>query len=164
MNARTQEEIKKVVAQSNGAGRPLCFRGLALPEGDFSGMDLRSADFRNARLHFAKFCGAGLKYANFESANLCSADFTNADLHRANFKDADLSYSIMKPRDALGLTITLECKSFEGMEVEPGYWYGWLMYALLMKAPSEEARDSLIATMGVERWNVLRRQYAVRVT
>lgn len=168
MNVRTQEEIKKVfdkavVDSKNGEpGRPLCFRGMSLPDADFSGRDLRQADFRNARLHFANFRGAKLKYANFESANLYGADFTDADMHRVNLKDANTSHTVMKPKDLFGVTVTLECKSFQDMELDPGMWWGWMMYMLLMKPPSDEARDRVIMAMGVERWDVLRKQYAVR--
>lgn len=162
MNAKSQETIKKVIASNNGSGKPLCFRGLAIPEGDFSDLDLRSADFRNARIPFGKFHRTNLKYANFESALLHGCEFIDSNCHRMSLKDADMSGMIFRPKDALGLTITLECKSFQDIEVDPGYWWGWIFYALLMKPPSEEAHDSVIQAMGLERWEVLRRDYAVR--
>ena len=161
MNVRTAEEIQKVVKQANGGGR-LAFRGMNLPDANFEGMELRSADFRNARLPFANFRNANLKYANFESASLHGADFTGANCHRVNFKDADTSGTKMFASDLFGATVTLQCESFQNMELDEGWWWGWLFYALLMKAPSEEAKDRLIQAMGPERYMVLRQQYARR--
>jgi len=161
MNTRTAEEISKVIEKGNGSGR-LSFRGMTLPDADFSGMELRSADFRGARLPFANFRSANLKYATFESASLHGADFTDANLHRASFKDADLSGTKMFAKDLYGVTITLQCTSFLGMEMDEGWWYGWLYYGLLMKPPSVEAEEKLILALGPERYMVLRKQYAGR--
>ena len=162
MNQKSQDVIKKVMSESNGSGRPLVFRGMSIPEGDFSDLDLRQADFRGARIPFGKFHRTNLKYANFEAALLHGGQFIDCNCHRMSLKEADMSGMIFRPSDALGLTITLECNSFRDMEVDSGYWYGFIFYALLMKPPSEEERDRLIAFMGVERWDVLRRDYAVR--
>jgi len=161
MNTRTEQEIAKVVEKANGSGK-LSFRGLTLPDANFEGMELRSADFRNARMPFANFRNANLKFATFESASLHGADFTNANLHRANFKDADTSGTKMLARDLFGVTITLQCTSFQDMQLDEGWWYGFLFYGLLMKPPSKEAEERLIAALGPERYMVLRRQYANR--
>lgn len=138
------------------------FRGLKLPGANFAGRDLKNADFRSASLPGANFTGCDLTYANFEGANCYHCDFTDARLYRTNFKDAQLAQCIMRPSDLFGCTVTLECKTFEGMEVEPGWWYGWLFYGLLMKPPTQEAKDALIQFLGVERYTLLRKQYARR--
>lgn len=138
------------------------FRGMKLPGGSFVGQDLRRADFRASSLPGAKFNGSDLTYASFESANCSCIDTTDAILHRTNFKDADLAGCIWAPADCFGVTLTLECKTFQGMKILPGWWYGWIFYALLMKPPSQELEDKLIAFMGTERYTVLRQQYARR--
>lgn len=151
----------EVVAQILDSG-VLKFRNLKLPNIDFSGKNLQGADFRNASVPYCNFSRCNLRFANFENANCYGANFDEADLHRANLKDAQLSDCIMTAADLYGVTITLECKSFTGMVLKPGWWYGWLFYALLMKPPSSEAEDKLIQAMGVERYSVLRDQYARR--
>lgn len=157
MNSQTTEAIQKVI--TTGAKN---FRGLKLPDADFTGMDLKNADFRGCSLKLAKFNNANLTYANFESANCYGADFTDAILHRTNFKDANLSSVIFKPKDAFGITVTLECKSFQDMKITRNWWAGWLFYGLIMEVPDKDARDRLIQAMGVDYWEVLRTQYATR--
>ena len=138
------------------------FRGLKLPNFDFSGMDLQRADFRNCSLPYCKFRGANLKFANFESANLYGADFEDADCHRVNFKDAILSDANLNAKDLYGATLTLECGSFKGMNPGKTWWYAFLFYGCLMKAPDQEAEDRLISFLGTERYMILRDQYARR--
>jgi hypothetical protein len=151
-----------VVQQILKGEKPYRFRGLKLPNVDFTDLDLSYADFRNASVPYGKFVRTKLRFANFESANLYGCDFTDADCHRINFKDAILSDTIMEAKDLFGATITLECRSFQGMQLSPGWWWGWVFYPLLMKPPSKDAEEKLITAMGVERYSVLREQYARR--
>ena len=122
----TQEVVRKIME----GPRPHKFRGLKLSNCDFSGLDLHGADFRQASVPYSNFRKANLRFANFESANLYACDFTDADCHRINLKDAVTSDAIMEPIDLFGATITLECRSFQGMKVSPGWWYGFLFYGL----------------------------------
>lgn len=138
------------------------FRNLKLHGAVFDGMDLEKADFRSAAVPFASFKDCNLKYANFEGANCTCTDFTEANAHRANFKDATMCNAKCLFSDAFGITITLECHSFMGLEVKPGWWWGFLFYGLLMKPPSEEAKEKLELAMGPERYMVLKQQYAQR--
>lgn len=152
----TAEAIAGVM--QNGEGKK-SFRGMKLSGAVFDNLDLRGADFRNASVPFASFKNTNLKYANFEGSNCCGADFTDSNLHRANFKDANTSNAKWYAKDLYGVTLTLECRSFQGLELDSGWWWGWIMYALLMKPPSDDARDRLIVAMGPERYRVLREQY-----
>lgn len=154
----TPEEMVGQIIRS-GSRR---FRGLKLSNFDFSGMDLQRADFRNASVPYANFSNCNLKFANFESANCYGANFDGADCHRINFKDATLSDAILTAKDLFGATITLECGSFKGTQVGKAWWYGFLFYGLLMKAPSAEEEEKLIALLGPERYMVLRDQYQRR--
>lgn len=139
------------------------FRTLKLQGFDFRPYkNLQGADFRQASVPWCRFDGCNLRYANFEHANCYGTNFDEADLHRANFKNADISEAIMTASDMFGVTITLECSSFKGVVLKPGWWYGFLFYALLMKPPSQEEEDKLIQMMGVNRYTLLREQYARR--
>jgi hypothetical protein len=138
------------------------FRGMKLPNADFSKHNLENADFRNTSLVGANFEGCNLKYANFEGANCFGANFQEANLYRVNFKDAQLADANLRASELYGITVTLECKTFQGIELHPGHWFGWLFYGLLMKPPTQELEDKLIALMGTERYQVLRTQYARR--
>lgn len=157
MSNGTQEQIKAILAKDSKV-----FRGLKLPGGDFSGLDLEGADFRGASLVGAKFNEANLKFAHFENANCVGSDFTDAVMHRASLKDTNMSRTKFLPKDAFGLTVTLECKSFQDMEISEGWWGGWLMYGLVMKPPTEEHRARLIQAIGLAQWEILRSQYANR--
>ena len=154
----TQEIVRKIVE----GPRPFRFRGLKLSNCNFDGLDLHGADFRQASVPFSSFRKTNLRFTNFESANLYACDFTDADMHRVNLKDATLSDTIMEAKDLFGATITLECRSFQGMKLSPGWWYGWMFYGLLAQPPSKDAEEKLIQLLGVERYTVLREQYARR--
>ena len=150
----------EVVAKAVSEGKK--FRNLRLAGASFKGMNLKNADFRNASLPGADFSDCDLTYANFEGANCFACNFQGAKCYRTNFKDANLSDTNMECTDLYGATITLECKSFMGMKPKPGWWYGWIFYALLMQPPSAAVRDKLIEFMGTERYEVLRSQYVRR--
>jgi len=158
MTGTAQQMVDEILK----GGRPYKFRGLKLSNFDFSGMDLHNADFRNASVPYANFSKCSLRFANFEGANCYGANFNEADCHRINLKDAVLSDAVMTAADLYGATITLECRSFQGLELSPGWWYGFLFYGLLMKPPSQEAEEKLIACLGMDRYSVLRDQYARR--
>lgn len=158
MSNWTREALESII-KKNGCK----FRGMSLHQADFSGMNLERADFRGARLPYANFSGANLRFADFEGAECFAANFTKTNLHRANFKDANLSEAdFTELVDAFGITMTMECRSFMGLKMSQGWWYGFIFYALLMKAPVQEDADRLAAFMGKERYEVLRNQYAAR--
>lgn len=159
MGAWTRDHLQKIIKENNK-----CFKQMKLNGADFTGMDLEKADFRSASLPFAIFDNANCKFANFENAELTLTRWNGANLHRANLKDATLSDADMSlVTDFFGVTITLECRSFQGLRLPPGFWYGWLYYAGgLMVPPSEEVKEKLMLVMGPERYKVLREQYANR--
>jgi len=159
MAAWTREHLEKIAKENRK-----CFKGLKLHSANFSGMDLEKADFRGASLAYANFSGANCKFANFESANLTFTKWDDGNLHRANLKEAILSDADMsKVSDFFGVTITMECSSFQGLKLPEGFWWGWVYYAAgLMEPPSEEAKEKLLLAMGIETYKVLREQYANR--
>ena len=108
----------------------------------FEGKDLVHADFRGAALVHCNFKGADLSYANLEGANCYGADFTDAKLYKTNFRDATLAKTIMHPRDAFGITLTMTCDTFEGMDVSNKWNVQWFFLTLMMK--QEEAIEKAV--------------------
>ena len=132
---------------------------------DFSGKDLAYADFRNASLIGCNFSNANCPYANFEAANCREANFTGTNLYRANFKDAALADSIFEPKDAFGMTITLNCETVDGMKIGKIWWFDWVMMALRMRVPlpEEDLELKIINAIGRERYIGLRQLFERRV-
>ena len=139
------------------------FRGLKLHGADFTGMDLEKADFRGAACHYAKFIDCNCRFMNAEGAGMMFTEWKGADCHRMNAKDASLCDADMRGvKDFYGITLTMECKSMKGMRVDPGFWYGFLFYGLLMEPPSEDAKERLQICLGPERYETLRSLYLTR--
>lgn len=157
MSGWTREQIEEIVKARKS------FRGLKMYGADFSGLDLEKADFRSASVPYANFSGTNCRFVNFEGANLTLTKWDEADLHRANMKDAILCDADMtKVKDFFGITLTMDCKTWKGLKLSPGFWWGFLFYGLLMEPPSTDARDRLTAAMGPEIYTTLKNLYANR--
>lgn len=139
------------------------FRGLKFPGVDFSGLDLSKADFRSASCSYCNFDNTNCKQMNAEGANFTMTRWNGANLHRANLKDATLCDADMTGvTDFFGITMTMECRTWKGLKLSPGFWYGFLYYGLLMEAPTPEAKEKLELLIGPERFKVLYDLYATR--
>lgn len=139
------------------------FKGLKLHGADFSGMDLEKADFRSASCPYANFSNTNCRMINAEGANFMMTTWKGSDLHRANLKDAQLCEADLRGvKDFFGVTITLECRTWKGVKLDPGFWYGWLYYGLLMEPPTQEDGDKLRVCLGPEHYKVLHDLYATR--
>lgn len=153
----TREQLEQI----NKSGQK--FRGLKLYEADFSGMDLSKADFRGASCPYANFENCNCRMINAEGGNFTMSKWTGADLHRANFKDATLCDADMRGvKDFFGITLSMDCKTWKGLKLDPGAYYGFLFYGFLMEPPTEEVKDKLITFFGAERYTTLRDLYANR--
>jgi len=129
---------------------------------DFSGLDLSTSDFRNATLIECNFTGTILKWSNFEGANCFGSDFTDADLYRVNFKEAILAKTKMFPRDCFGMTVTLTCDTFQGMEVPDRLLLYWLYMGTMMKVPTEEMSQKIVEAIGRPEFEKLQRAFKER--
>lgn len=139
------------------------FRGLKFPGIDFSGMDLSKADFRSASCPYANFDNCNCTMINAEGANFTMSKWNGANLHRANLKDATLCDADMSGvTDFFGATLTMECRTWKGLKLSPGFWYGFLFYGLLMKPPTEEAKEKLELFFGPEHYKTLYDLYVTR--
>jgi hypothetical protein len=159
----TREQLEAICNEGKKNNRPAQFRGLKLHGVDFSGMDLEKADFRSAACPYANFENTNCKMLNAEGANFTMTKWAGSNLHRANLKDATLSDADMRGvKDFFGVTITLECRTWQGVKLDPGFWYGWLFYGLLMEPPTEELKEKLQLFFGEERFTTLKNLYAHR--
>jgi uncharacterized protein YjbI with pentapeptide repeats len=107
---------------------------------NFAGCDLTGAEFRNADLARCDFSCAALTNATMENcfaaeARLAGADCTGllavkSNFYRADFHSACLDEALLwkcvlagadlRHASLLGLTITLDCNSFEGVRLSRG--------------------------------------------
>lgn len=139
------------------------FKSMKLHGADFSGMDLEKADFRSASCAYANFTNTNCKMLNAEGANLTLTQWSGSNLHRANLKDAITQGADFRGvKDFMGVTITLECRTWKDVKLDPGMWYGWLYYGLLMEPPTEADKEKLLICLGPEHYKVLRELYANR--
>jgi len=140
---------------------------------DFSKQDLKYANFRNASLIECNFTEADLTYANFTGANCYGSNFTNAIMSRTNLMDANLQRTIMKPKDAFGMTLTMKCESFTDMEIDDIWLRVWLFLPCQMKLPSLSPKqignnekswlDKIIILLGEKTYVKYRSIFANRI-
>jgi uncharacterized protein YjbI with pentapeptide repeats len=102
---------------------------------DFAGSDLAGAVFRDADLYRASFAGANLEGATFlncfaaeallENARCAGLQAVRTSFYHAIFRSADLADALLwkcvladsdfRGAKLKGLTVTLDCNSFEGV-------------------------------------------------
>src|ERR1700734_2738795 len=161
--AFNRTQIEDIVNKARERGAPANFRSLNLHGCDLSNLDLEKADFRSASCHYVDFTNCSCKMANFEGAGLMFTKWKGSNCHRTNFKDASLCDADMRGvTDFFGATFTMECRSWKGLKIDPGFWYGFLFYGLLMVPPTEEAKEKLQIFLGPEHFTVLRDLYLTR--
>jgi len=105
---------------------------------DFTGQDLFGAVFRDADLYQARFTGARLERATFHNCFIAEAAFDEirganlqaigCSFYRASFRAADLTGALLwkcvlagadfSGARLKGLTVTLDCNSFEGVTLD----------------------------------------------
>lgn len=102
---------------------------------DFSGMKLERADFRGATLVQCNFDNADCKYANFEGANCYGASFVHTNMHRANIANATFERSDFRPRDCFGMTMTLNCHTYNYMKVDHEIMKLWFFIPMSWDMP-----------------------------
>jgi hypothetical protein len=130
----------------------------------FKGQDLHGQDLSNSVFTACDFDDADLTDANCEHTDFTGSRMRHTKCTRTNFKDAKLAV-IFHPSDCLGMTLTLNCKTFMGMKISKQWWYGWLYFAMEM-APeldkSSDLRDKLRALIGVERFFRMKEMFRSR--
>jgi uncharacterized protein YjbI with pentapeptide repeats len=133
---------------------------------NFAGQDLSKLRLRQSLFYNCNFDGANLSETDCEGSEFFGSSFREAVLYRTNFKDAKLAGTVFEPKDCFGMTVTLQCKTFDQMKVSQLWWFGFLFFATMMKPDrfpvQEELLDKLIAMIGAERYVKLRNLFAKR--
>jgi uncharacterized protein YjbI with pentapeptide repeats len=117
------------------------FKGQKFYDHDFSNQDLRKADMRRATFIDCNFDNADMTYADCEGSNFYRSSFKNTKLYYASFKNASLAEIKFYPQNAFGLTISLDCNSFDNVEISAHYLAAWMYDISTMKVPEEIRQD-----------------------
>jgi uncharacterized protein YjbI with pentapeptide repeats len=131
---------------------------------DFSGIDLRGVPMHHSRFNLCKFVGSDM------SGNDCShSDFSGSDLTNVRCNGTDFGHSTLGcrfyPKDAFGITLTMECRTFKGMMVSKLWWLSFVFFATLMipeKDKGADLNDLLIKALGGERYIKLKQLFEAR--
>lgn len=123
---------------------------------DFSSQDLSKLKLRQSLFHRCNFDAADMTETDCEGSEFFGSTFRNTVMYRTNCKDAKLAGCVFEPKDCFGITVTLQCKTFDKMKVSPMWWYVWMCFAGLMLPGSvrecEELQNRLIQAVGPERY------------
>ena len=127
---------------------------------DFSGQTLAHAKMHNSLFHRCNFDNADMTEADCEGSEFFGSTFRQTNCYRTNFKDAKLAGTVFEPKECFGITITLQCKTFDGMKVTGLWWMMWAMFLTLMKPEKlpdgEDPVDRAILMIGPDRYVRLR--------
>jgi hypothetical protein len=127
---------------------------------DFSGQPLRNKVFKGLKFQDCNFDRADLSYADCSYASFISCSFKDSICYRTNFKDSILANSVFEPADCYGMTITLNCKTFENVQLSQQWWFSMLIFLASMIPASgpvkEDLRAKLIEMIGAVRYTKLR--------
>lgn len=131
---------------------------------DFSKQDLRGARMRQSLFHNCNFDEADLTEADCSGSDFQGSSFDQTNCYRTNFKDAVLAGTKFNPRDCFGMTLTLQCRTFQGTRVGALWFYAWLLFATMMHPYGGETDmvDRVKIAIGPERWAKLRAMFGKR--
>lgn len=115
---------------------------------DFSKRNLANGDFRGAKLMECNFDYADCTGTNFTDANCYGATFRGTKLYKANFTRTNLATAIMDGADMRGVTVTLQCDTFDNLQISSKWWKCWLFFALMMEGGSLEEKAKLEEIIG----------------
>lgn len=133
---------------------------------DFSNQDLSRLKIRQSLCYHCNFDNANLSEADCEATEFLGSTFRGTNCYRTNFKDAKLAATVFEPKDAFGITVTLQCKTFDQIKMSELWFYGWLIFATMMRPGNiqtqEELLNKLIAMIGAERYVKLKGLFSKR--
>jgi hypothetical protein len=121
---------------------------------------------KHSLFHRCNFDRADMTEADCEGSEFIGSSFRDTVMYRTNCRDAQLAGTVFEPRDCFGLTLTMQCKTFDKMKVSPMWWYSFIAFAALMLPGSvkeqEDLLNRLIQCIGPERYVRLRTLLAKR--
>lgn len=113
--------------------------------------DLSHSVFKNCCFDGCDLSGAACEYSDFTGSS-----FRDSNLYRTSFKASKLACVVFEPKDAYGITFTLECSTFENMQISQLWWFAWVMFAAKMLPTvgpiRENLHDKLVGMIGAERY------------
>lgn len=132
----------------------------------FEGQDLKNQDLSGSVFTNCNFDNADLREANCSRCDFTGSTFRHTLLTRTNFAQSKLAATVFEPNDCYGMTITLECRTFQNARIGQLHWYSWLMFLASMEPLSfpvkDKLRDNLLALIGAERYVKLKTMFAQR--
>ena len=137
----------------------------------FYGRDFSSLDLSRLKLRQSVFYGCNFNYADMSETDCEGSEFFNSTFidticYRTNFKDAKLAGTTFAPKDAMGITLTMQCHTFDGMKVSPLWFLCWLLMGTMMKPGDgplgNDLVDKVISAIGAERYVKLRGLFGKR--
>lgn len=134
---------------------------------DYSGKDLSGdkAKLNNSTFICCNFNNTNLRYTDCSNSKFYGCTFIGTDCNHTNFANSIIG-SVFKPKDALGMIVSLECKTFRGMRVSPLWWYCFQQFSLLMDVEKEkdgtDPKDKLIQALGIQRYLALKNMFRER--
>lgn len=131
---------------------------------NFSGQNLSKCKIKGSLCYQCNFDDADLSEADCEGTDFTGSTFLRTNCYRANFRDASLAATVFEPKDAFGITVTLQCRTFQDMRVSALWWFGWLIFGTAMHptGTAEPVKDNLIAAIGAERYAKLKSLFLKR--
>lgn len=131
---------------------------------DFAGMDLKGIPMHHSKFNLCKFIDADISGNDCSHSDFSGSNLTNVRCNGTNFAHSILSCRFF-PKDAFGITVTLECRTFQGMLVSKLWWFAWVYFALIMvpeKDKGTNLNDLLIAALGADRYIKLKQIFDAR--
>jgi hypothetical protein len=133
---------------------------------DFSGQDLTKADLSHSVFSQCNFDNADMSEAECTGTDFTGSTFRHTNMYRLNGRNAKFAGTVFEPKDCFGITLTMDCKTFENTHISQLYWYSVLtMWSSMLPAlgpVKEPLRDNLIALIGAQRYVKLKQMLQTR--
>lgn len=124
--------------------------------------DLRGADLRGISAIECDFSGVDLSESLMSEGNFYGSKFEDTNLSHADISNAIMANTVMKPRDAFDMTLTLNCASFDGMKTDNSHFLGFINFALMMHIDDTALKNRIIEAIGAETYVAVQRMFRGR--
>jgi len=133
---------------------------------NFSDQNFRSADLSGKEFVNCNFDRADLSMADCSRSSFVGCTFRKSICYRTNFMNSSLGATVFEPVDCMGMTVTLECRTFQNMQVSQQWALCWLYLFTFMlpsnDGPVKNIRDLVIGIIGAERFVKIKYLFARR--
>lgn len=122
---------------------------------DFSERDLRREPMAYQIYNNCNFDGATLP-DDCSHTRFIQCSFRRTNCRGVNFMNSVFPACVWEPDDCYGMTITINCKTFENLHISQLWFYLWLMMAASMRPAAgpvtADLRELLISFIGQDRY------------